>query len=283
MPSSAGSRSRASSRCRRSSIPSPQTTELLEAAMRKLLAALYSALVYVLFLGVFLYAIGFVENVLVPKSIDSDTSGSVAISLLIDAGLLALFAVQHSLMARPGFKRLWTRIVPLEIERSTFVLFASLALALVCCQWRSLPQPVWSVDGPFAATALLAVSWAGWGLLLLSTFLISHFHLFGLSQGFSRLLGHELPEPAFATPLLYRWLRHPIYAGFILAFWAAPRMSMGHLFFAVATTGYIFLGIWFEERDLIGQFGDRYRQYRATVGMLVPKLRLAWSRKGVAH
>lgn len=251
--------------------------------MRKLLAALYSALVYVLFLGVFLYAIGFVENVLVPKSIDSGTSGSRAISLLIDAGLLALFAVQHSLMARPGFKRLWTRIVPLEIERSTFVLFASLALALVCWQWRSLPQPAWSVDGPFAATALLAVSWAGWGLLLLSTFLISHFHLFGLSQGFSRLLGHELPEPAFATPLLYRWLRHPIYAGFILAFWAAPRMSMGHLFFAVATTGYIFLGIWFEERDLIGQFGDRYRQYRATVGMLVPKLRLAWSRKGVAH
>ena len=251
--------------------------------MRKLLAALYSALVYVLFLCVFLYAIGFVENVLVPKSIDSGTSGPVAGSLLIDAGLLVLFALQHSVMARPGFKRLWTRIVPWDIERSTFVLFASFVLALVCWQWRPLPQSVWSIEDPIAAKALLVISWSGWGLLLLSTFLISHFHLFGLSQGFARLLGQELPEPAFGTPFLYKWLRHPIYAGFILAFWAAPRMSLGHLFFAVATSGYILVGIWFEERDLIAHFGDRYRQYRATVGMLVPRLRLASSRKRVAH
>jgi protein-S-isoprenylcysteine O-methyltransferase Ste14 len=251
--------------------------------MRKLLAALYSALVYVFFLGVFLYAIGFVENVLVPKSIDSGTRGPVMGSLLIDAGLLMLFAVQHSLMARPGFKRVWTRVIPSEIERSTFVLFASLALALLCWQWRPLPQPAWSVDSRTASGALLLVSWAGWGILLLSTFLISHFHLFGLSQGFARMLGRKLPEPAFATPFLYRWLRHPIYAGFILAFWAAPHMSLGHLFFAVATTGYIFVGIWFEERDLIAQFGDRYRQYRATVGMLAPKIRLGSPRKGVAH
>jgi methanethiol S-methyltransferase len=251
--------------------------------MRKLLAALYSALVYVLFLGVFLYAIGFVENVLVPKSIDSGTSGSLAGSLLIDAGLLALFAVQHSVMARPGFKRLWTRIVPWDIERSTFVLFASLALALVCWQWRALPQTVWSIEDPIAVKTLLVVSWSGWGVLLLSTFLISHFHLFGLSQGFARLLGSKLPEPEFVTPFLYKWLRHPIYTGFILAFWAAPHMSLGHLFFALATTGYIFVGIWFEERDLIAHFGDRYRQYRATVGMIVPKLRLASPRKRVAH
>jgi protein-S-isoprenylcysteine O-methyltransferase Ste14 len=251
--------------------------------MRKLLAALYSALVYVWFLAVFLYAIGFVEDVLVPKSIDSGTSGPLALSLLIDAGLLALFAVQHSVMARPGFKRVWTRIVPEEIERSTFVLFASLALALVCWQWRALPQSVWSIQDPIAAKGLLIVSWSGWGLLLLSTFLISHFHLFGLSQGFARLLGSKLPEPAFVTPFLYRWLRHPIYAGFILAFWAAPHMSLGHLFFAVATTGYIFVGIWFEERDLIAYFGDRYRQYRATVGMLVPRIRVTSPRKGAAH
>jgi protein-S-isoprenylcysteine O-methyltransferase Ste14 len=251
--------------------------------MRKLLAALYSALVYAWFLGVFLYAIGFVEGVLVPKSIDSGTSGPLALSLLIDAALLLLFAVQHSVMARPGFKRVWTRIVPEEIERSTFVLFASLALALVCWQWRALPQSVWSIEDPIAAKGLLVVSWSGWGLLLLSTFLISHFHLFGLSQGFARLLGSKLPEPAFVTPFLYRWLRHPIYAGFILAFWAAPHMSLGHLFFAVATTGYIFVGIWFEERDLIAFFGDRYRQYRATVGMLVPKIRVASPRKGAAH
>ena len=251
--------------------------------MGKLLAALYSALVYVFFLGVFLYAIGFVENTLVPKSIDSGTSGSVADSLLIDAGLLVLFAVQHSVMARPGFKRRWTRIVSRDIERSTFVLFASLILALVCWQWRPLPQSVWSIEDPFAANALVAVSWLGWGLLLLSTFLISHFHLFGLSQGFARLLGNKLPEPEFVTPFLYKWLRHPIYAGFILAFWAAPHMSLGHLFFAAATTGYIFVGIWFEERDLIAYFGDRYRQYRATVGMLVPRIRLAAARKRAAH
>jgi len=251
--------------------------------MPKLLAALYSALVYALFLAVFVYAIGFVEGVLVPKSIDSGTSGPLALSLLIDTGLLLLFAAQHSIMARPGFKRVWTRIVPEEIERSTFVLFASLALALVCWQWRALPQSVWSIEDPTAAKALLVVSWSGWGLLLFSTFLISHFHLFGLSQGFARLLGSKLPEPAFVTPFIYKWLRHPIYAGFILAFWAAPHMSLGHLFFAVATTGYIFVGIWLEERDLIAYFGDRYRQYRATVGMLVPKLRVASPRKGAAH
>jgi protein-S-isoprenylcysteine O-methyltransferase Ste14 len=251
--------------------------------MRKLLAALYSVLVYMLFLAVFLYAIGFVENVLVPKSIDSGPSGDIAGSLLIDAGLLALFALQHSIMARPGFKRVWTRIVPEESERSTFVLFASLALALVCWQWRPLPYAVWSVDEPIGSKAVLAVSWGGWGLLLVSTFLISHFHLFGLSQGLARFLGHTPPEPAFVTPFLYRWLRHPIYAGFILAFWAAPRMTIGHLFFAIATTGYIFVGIWFEERDLVAYFGDRYRQYRATVGMLFPKIRIDAPRRDIAR
>lgn len=251
--------------------------------MRKLMAALYSALVYGLFLAVFLYAIGFVENLLVPKSIDSGETGSVIGALLINTALLMVFAVQHSVMARPGFKRVWTRIVPLEIERSTYVLFASLALALLCWQWRPLPQLIWSVENPIGAKVLLVISWSGWALLLLSTFLISHFHLFGLSQGFARLLGRNLPEPAFTTPFLYKWLRHPLYAGFILAFWAAPQMTLGHLFFAAATTGYIFAGIWFEERDLIAHFGERYRQYRATVGMLVPKVRLASARKGVAH
>jgi methanethiol S-methyltransferase len=242
-----------------------------EIPMRKLLAALYSALVYVLFLGVFVYAIGFVENLGVPKSIDSGPSGSIAGSLLINAALLMVFAVQHSVMARPAFKRVWTRIVPSEIERSTYVLFATLALALVCWQWRPLPQVIWSIEDPIAARALLIISWSGWGMVLLSTFLISHFHLFGV--------GREPAESAFVTPLLYKWLRHPIYAGFILAFWAAPHMTLGHLFFAVATTGYIFVGIWFEERDLIAYFGDRYLQYRATVGMLMPKLRLASPRR----
>ena len=153
----------------------------------------------------------------------------------------------------------------------------------MCWQWRPLPQTAWSVDDPIGAKALLAVSWSGWGLLLLSTFLISHFHLFGVSQGLSRLLGRTSPEPAFVTPFLYRWLRHPIYAGFILAFWAAPHMTLGHLYFAIATTGYIFVGIWFEERDLIAYFGDCYRQYRTTAGMLFPKIRIAAPRKGVPH
>ena len=241
--------------------------------MRALLSALYSACVYVFFLATFLYAIGFVEAVLVPKSIDSGTPGGLIASLAIDAALLGLFAVQHSVMARPAFKRAWTRIVPEEAERSTFVLFASLILALVMWQWRPLPATVWSLDDRPVALAILAVSWAGWALLLASTFLISHFHLFGLTQGFGRLLRRGPPEMSFVTPLFYRWVRHPLYVGFILAFWAAPRMSLGHLFFAVATTGYILVGIWFEERDLIAHFGERYLSYRANVGMLFPKLR----------
>lgn len=241
--------------------------------MRGLLSALYSACAYAFFLAAFFYAIGFVENVLVPKSIDSGQAGDPAMSILINAGLLAAFALQHTVMARPGFKRVWTKIVPQSVERSTFVLFASAALALLCWQWRPLPQLVWSIEDPLAASIVQGLSWAGWAIVLISTFLISHFHLFGLTQGFARLFKLKDPDQAFVTPLFYRWIRHPIYAGFILAFWAAPQMSVGHLFFAIATTGYIFVGIWFEERDLVAQFGDRYRRYREAVGMLLPKFR----------
>jgi len=241
--------------------------------MRASLSALYSACVYVFFLATFLYAIGFVEGVFVPKSIDTGTAGGVIASLAINTALLGLFALQHSVMARPAFKRVWTKIVPEEAERSTFVLFASLILALVMWQWRPIPSTVWSIENPAVAIAVLAVSWAGWAMLLISTFLISHFHLFGLTQGFGRLLGRKSPEMIFVTPLFYRWVRHPLYVGFILAFWAAPRMSLGHLFFAVATTGYILVGIWFEERDLVAHFGERYLRYRESVGMLFPKLR----------
>jgi protein-S-isoprenylcysteine O-methyltransferase Ste14 len=240
--------------------------------MRGFLSALYSACAYAFFLATFLYAIGFVENVFAPKSIDSGAAGDPATSILINSALLGLFALQHTIMARPAFKRAWTNIVPDSIERSTFVLFASLALALLCWQWRPLPQLVWSIGDPIIAGTVLAVSWAGWAMVLISTFLISHFHLFGLTQGFGRLLGLKSLDQRFATPFFYRWIRHPIYAGFILAFWAAPQMSLGHLFFAIATTGYIFIGIWFEERDLVAYFGDRYRRYRKTVGMLFPKL-----------
>ena len=240
--------------------------------MRAAVTALYSAVVYVLFLGTFLYAIGFVEGMVVPKTIDSGPVGTAAVSIAIDAVLLGIFALQHSIMARPAFKRVWTRIVPQAAERSTYVLFASAALALVCWQWRPLPRLVWSVDQPATAAAILAIYWCGWAMLLVSTFLISHFQLFGLTQGFTSLLGRQPSSPTFATPFFYRWLRHPIYAGFILAFWAAPRMSEGRLLFAGLATGYILVGIWFEERDLVAQFGERYRQYRESVGMLIPKL-----------
>ena len=241
--------------------------------MAAILSALFSACAYLLFLATFLYAIGFVQELVVPKSINTGSVGAAGWSVLINLALLGLFALQHSAMARPGFKRVWTRIVPASIERSTYVLFASLALAVLFWQWQPLPQTVWSVDHAGAAGLITGLSWLGWAMVVTSTFLISHFHLFGLTQGFARLLRIEQTDPQFVTPLFYRWMRHPIYSGFVIAFWATPEMTVGHLLFAVATTGYIFVGIFLEERDLVALFGDRYRHYRANVGMLFPRLR----------
>ena len=240
--------------------------------MTGILFGVYALFSYLIFFGAFLYAIAFVGDLpLAPKTIDSGAAEPLVPALAVNALLLGLFAVQHSVMARPGFKRWWTRLVPPPVERSTYVLFASLALVVLFAFWRPLPQPIWSASGPLAI-GLAALFWIGWAIVLVSTFLISHFELFGLAQVWERLRGQPQADQAFRTPAFYRLVRHPIYAGFLLAFWAAPTMSLGHLVFAIATTGYILVGIQLEERDLVATFGERYLAYRRQVGMLTPKL-----------
>jgi len=231
----------------------------------------YGLVAYAFCLAALLYAIGFVGNVFVPKSIDTGAPAPLAEALLVNLLLLGLFAAQHSVMARRSFKRWWTRMMPPAVERSTYVLTASLALALLYWQWRPISEPVvWRVENAAVAQALSAVFWLGWVVLLVSTFLINHFELFGLRQVFARLTDRELPEPQFRTPFFYRYVRHPIYLGLLLGFWAAPVMTAGHLLFAAGATGYILVGVWFEERDLVAQFGEQYRRYRDQVGMLLP-------------
>lgn len=239
------------------------------------LMVVYGVVTYVFFFATFLFMVGFVGDLPLPKTIDSGVPGPWVEAVVVNLLLIGVFGVQHSVMARPAFKRWWTRIVPEPIERSTYVLAATLALALILWQCRPITEPlVWNVEQAAGVIALKVVFWAGWGVLLLSTFLINHFELFGLRQVFARLLGHALPLPQFRTPLLYRHVRHPIYLGFMLPIWATPRMTAGHLLFAVATTVYVLIGIYFEERDLVAQFGDRYRRYREQVSMLLP-----WPRK----
>jgi protein-S-isoprenylcysteine O-methyltransferase Ste14 len=238
-------------------------------------SAAYGAVVYVFFLGTFSYAMAFVGNLPVPKTIDSAAVSHAVPAAANNLLLLAMFAVQHSVMARAGFKRWWTRIVPPAVERSTYVLFASALLALLCWRWQPILGVVWSVANPLGVFVLRGLYALGVCIALLSTFLINHFELFGLRQVLARLRGRTLPAPVFRTPFLYRRVRHPLYLGLLLAFWATPVMTAGHLLFAAGTTAYILIAIVFEERDLVAAFGAQYRRYRAQVPMLVPLLRRA--------
>lgn len=238
--------------------------------MGRLLALLYGIVSYFVFFVVFLYAIGFVSALGVPKTIDTGAAAPLLEALTIDILLMSIFAVQHSVMARPQFKQWWTRLVPKSVERSTYVLFSSLALVLLFWQWRPIQGLAWQINDPRIAMAVIGLSLVGWLIVLTSTFLINHFELFGLHQVANNLTGRPMPAPRFRTPLYYNFVRHPIYLGFIIAFWAAPKMTMGHLLFAAVTTAYIFVGIMLEEHDLTTVFGDDYRRYRQRVSMIVP-------------
>jgi protein-S-isoprenylcysteine O-methyltransferase Ste14 len=238
--------------------------------MGRILAFLYGLAAYLVFVVAFLYAIGFVSGLVVPKTIDTGTVVPLGEALVVNLLLMAAFAIQHSVMARKPFKRWLTQFVPASVERSTYVLAASLVLIALFAHWRPIPTEVWAITDPRIAMAVTGLSFVGWLLVLFSTFLINHFELFGLYQVTANLAGRTVPAPRFKTPVLYKVVRHPIYLGFIIAFWAAPVMTVGHLLFAAVTTAYIFVGIFLEERDLTELFGDEYRRYRQRVAMLIP-------------
>jgi len=239
--------------------------------MGRILAFLYGVICYLIFLLTFLYAIGFVGNVFVPKAIDTGTlHNPMSIALIIDAVLLGLFAMQHSIMARHWFKRAWTTIVPTPVERSTYVLVASLMLLLLFWQWQPMAPVIWEAKNATARTLLLALFWIGWGMVLVSTYLVDHFALFGLKQVYNYFKERGAEPIPFQSPALYKVVRHPLYLGFIIAFWSTPRMTFGHLFFAIMTTAYIVVAIQFEERDLVRSYGETYHNYRQRVSMLIP-------------
>lgn len=242
--------------------------------MARAIYLVFGVLAYLIFFATFLYLIAFVGDLPgVPRTVDRGPAADLAAALVINAALIGLFGLQHSVMARQGFKRAWTRIVPEPAERSIYVLFASLALILLFALWRPIPQPVWSVENSLAVTLLWILFALGWLIVLLSTFLISHFELFGLKQVYLHFRGSAPAAPAFRQPFFYKLVRHPLYAGFLLAFWATPEMTLGHLVLALGMSAYIRIAIHYEERDLVRLFGDDYEAYRHNVGMLAPRLR----------
>lgn len=232
---------------------------------------IYGVFCYVVFFATFLYAIGFIGNVLVPKSMDSGRTGTLASALAMDAALLAIFALQHSVMARPWFKQAWTKLVPQAAERSTYVLFSSLCLALLFWQWRPIGGTIWQADYPAIQIFVWSLYALGWVIVLISTFLTSHFDLFGLRQAWMRFQEQEYVPLGFRTPGLYKLVRHPLYVGWLLVFWSTPIMTAAHLVFSVATTAYILIAIRFEEKDLVTIHGEAYERYREEVPMLVPR------------
>jgi len=241
--------------------------------MKKTWFLLYGVIAYVIFFGTFLYAIGFVGNLFVPKSIDGTPTVSVSYAILVNASLLLLFALQHSIMARPAFKRWWTKFVPQPLERSSFVLLASLCLMLMMWQWQPIGGVVWSVQDEFAKSILLGGYLLGWGIVLISTFAINHFDLFGLRQTWLYFTGKKYSQLPFRIPLFYRVVRHPLYFGFLVAFWSTPVMTAAHLLFALLTTGYILTAITFEEKDLVTQYGNDYVSYKKTASRIIPFLK----------
>ena len=237
---------------------------------KRMVVLLYGIVSYAAFFGIFVYMIGFLANLVVPKSIDAPVGDGGGSGVLINVMLLGLFAVQHSTMARPGFKARWTKIVPEPIERSTYVLFTSLLLMLMVWQWRPMTGVIWQVDAPAMRAILTGVYFLGFGTVLYASFLIDHFDLFGLRQVVLCFRGQPYTSPVFRMRGLYRFIRHPLLAGFIIAFWSAPTMTAGHLLFSVATTAYIFIGVTLEERDLLNQLGEDYKHYRARTPMFLP-------------
>lgn len=243
--------------------------------MSRTLSLLFAILSYAIFFATFLYLIGFVGDFTVfPKTVDSPASSmTAAAAIIVDVALIALFGLQHSIMARQGFKRAWTKVVPRPIERSTFVLCASIALMVMFLFWQPIDSIVWSVRNALLHDALFVLFWIGWGTVLISTFLINHFELFGLQQAWMNMRGEKCPTPTFRTPLFYKWVRHPLYLGFFLAFWAMPEMTAGHLLLAAGMSVYMLIAIRYEERDLVAFHGRDYEEYRGRVGMLMPRLR----------